>query len=109
MSRKNGTSCVPAAADHEELLRELDPVAVGVEDVEQPIVPCSSSTVPTWTSRRRAARVGLDVVDVDRRDQALVLGGSVALADCDLGGTVVKRGRALVLVDERLGKPSTSV
>ena len=68
------------------LLGELEPVAVRVEDVDQPHRPVQLEHGADLDARLgQPLALGLDVVDVDRRDRAFLLGHLGDLAESDLG------------------------
>src|SRR2546423_10120719 len=97
----------PAArrAGSRALLRHLNPVAVRIVDVEQPHRPMELEHRPDLDLRiRKPLALPFDVLDVDRRDRALLRLG-LALRQRDLRALTIERRPALLVVDERLREP----
>src|SRR5580765_6368557 len=110
MSRRNRTSCTSTGRSispsvltirSSQLLRKLDPVAVGVEDIEQPHLTLQLEDDADLDAGR-AQPVGLrfQVCNVDVGDAAVL--ARFPFGEPDLHGTVLEQRPALVEVDARL-------
>src|SRR5688572_16781004 len=103
MSRRNRMSCRLPRLINAELLDELQAVAVGIEDVQQPHLVVDLEHGPDLdVVRAEPLGLALRVVDVDRRDAGLL---RLTLCECDPHPAALELRPPALGVEVRLGEP----